>query len=274
MIRQAYAASNRLAELQFDWADPDVAAIFEELDVTPGLGYFLVRAAPMGAAAPEVVAASFAFFPPVMVAKLVGRARVKNPPELVLETARIRLTAAAERRYGGDTDVAAAADLVEHAVDATETAGRVLAAAWKAQRWDEHPAARLFTAATVLREHRGDGHIHALAASGLTALAGRLLATARRGRPVVDEAKRFGWRDEDLAPACNALERLGALRDGEITAAGRDLWDEVEALTDDLSRFPWDALGGRLGDAVGLLEGIGARMGSYTVAADAQDGST
>lgn len=272
MIREAYAASNRLAEIQFDWADPDVAAIFEELDVTPGLGYFLVRAAPLGAAAPEVVAASFAFFPPLMVAKLVGRARVANPPDLVLATARSRLTAAAERRYGGDADVAAAADLVEHAVDATDTSGRALAAAWKAQRWDEHPAGRLFTATTMLREHRGDGHVHALTASGLSALAGRLLATARRGRPVVDEAKRFGWREEDLAPASAALEQRGALRDGEITAAGRDLWEEVEALTDDLSRSPWDSLGGRLGDATSLLERIGARMGSYAVAADAQDG--
>ncbi len=267
-LRRAYAASNRLAELQFDWSDPDVAAIFDELGVTPGLGYFLVRAAPMGSAAPEVVAAAIAFFPPVMVAKLVGRARVANPPEVVLEAMRPRLAAAAERRYGEPTDVNGAADLVEHAVDATDMSGRPLAAAWKAQRWDESPAARLLVATTVLREYRGDGHVHALAACGVTPLQGRLLATARRRRSVVDEAKRFGWRDDDLAPAMADLERRGALRDGGITEAGRDLWEEAEALTDDLSRAPWESLAGKAADTVARLEAIGRRMGDYTVAAD------
>lgn len=267
-LRRAYGASNRLAELQFDWADPDVAGIFDELGVTPGLGYFLVRAAPLGSAAAEVVAAAFAFFPPVMVAKLVGRARAQNPPEVVLEAMRRRLVAAAERRYGDADDVAVAADLVEHAVDAAETAGRALAAAWKAQRWDESPPARLLVATTVLREFRGDGHVHALAASGLSPLQGRLLGTARRGRPAVDEARRFGWRDDDLAPALAGLERRRALVDGAITGAGRDLWDETEALTDDLSRAPWDSLGNRATDCVAHLEAIGRRMGEYTVAAD------
>ncbi len=267
-LRRAYAASNRVAELQFDWSDPDVAGIFDELGVTPGLGYFLVRSAPMGAAAPEVVAAAIPFFPPVMVAKLVGRARVQNPPEVVLVAMRPRLIAAAERRYGDPAGVAAASDLLEHAVDATDTAGRPLAAAWKAQRWDESPAARLFAAVTVLREYRGDGHVHALAACGLAPLHARLLASARRGRPVADEAKRFGWRDEDLAPAIEDLERRGVLRGGEVTDAGRDLWEEAEALTDDLSRLPWEALGPRAGDAVAALEAIGRRMGGVTLAAD------
>ncbi len=267
-LRRAYAASNRVAEVQFDWSDPDVAAIFDELGVTPGLGYFLVRAAPMGSATPEVVAASIAFFPPVMVAKLVGRARVHNPPEVVLEAMRPRLAASAERRYGDLEEVARAADLLEHAVDSADTAGRPLAAAWKAQRWDESPAARLFASATVLREYRGDGHVHALAACGLSPLQGRLLAATRRGRPAADEASRFGWRDADLAPAVAGLERRGAMRGEAVTEAGRDLWEEAEALTDDLSRQPWDALGRKAGDAVAYLEAIGRRMGDVTLAAD------
>ncbi len=264
-IRRFYAAANHIAEIQFAWDDPDLAALFDELEVTPGLGYFLLRAAPMGTAAPEVVAAAIAFFPPVMVAKLVGRARLKHPPYEVLELARPRLVALADRRFGADETVAAAADLCEAAVAATDTSGRALAAAWKSVRWDESDGARLFVAATVLREHRGDGHIHALAAHGLTPLQGRLLAAARRGGPVDGSASRFGWRPDDIGPARADLEERGVVAGDALGLNGAALWDRVEALTDDLSAGPPLALGDRLREAIVVLEGVAARVGAITV---------
>ncbi len=264
-LRRAYSATNHVAELQFDWDSPELSALFDELEVRPGLGYFLVRAAPMGAAAPEVIASAIAFFPPVMVAKLVGRARVGLPPHEVLEVARGRLVALADRRCGDDATVEAAADFAEEAAAAAETSGRALAAAWKGVRWDESAAARLFVSSTVLREYRGDGHIHALAAHGLSPLHGRLLALGRSGEPVDEMAGRFGWRPGDIAPARAHLEAIGALAGDALGPEGQALWDGVEAHTDEVSSAPFAALGDRLGEAITLWETIATRVGPISI---------
>jgi Helix-turn-helix family len=75
---------------------------------------------------------------------------------------------ALRRLLGGlDAEVVAAADLLGRAVGELDCAGRVLGAANAALPVPDDPLARLWQAATVLREHRGDGHAAALVAAGV-----------------------------------------------------------------------------------------------------------
>ena len=68
----------------------------------------------------------------------------------------------------------------------------------------EEPVARLFHAATLLREHRGDGHIAALMAEGIGGLEAHVLFALDLGMP----AEKFG-RIHHLPAA-----QLAALVDG------------------------------------------------------------
>jgi hypothetical protein len=145
--------------------------------------------------------------------------------------------------------VQAAADLLWRAIGELDCAGRVLAAAnagLPVPARDPGPdagLARLWQAATVLREHRGDGHFAALAAAdidGCEALALRCRLDLRREdlQPV------RGWTDEAWDAALARLAARGWIgADGELTSAGREAHAAVEEATDRAAARPWASLG-------------------------------
>ena len=93
-------------------------------------GYFAGRAAPLGAAGPAVVAASFFNFAPAFVARAIPGVWELITPE---EALRVRLAGAAEGLgrllAGQEAKAAAAADLLWRAIGELDFSGRVLAAA-------------------------------------------------------------------------------------------------------------------------------------------------
>ena len=207
-------------------------------------GYFAGRAAPLGAAGTAVVAASFFNFAPAFVARAIpGVWELVTPDEAV----RIRVAGATEALHdllaGQEAGVAAAAGLLWRAIGELDFSGRVLAAADAALPVPEDGLARLWQAATVLREHRGDGHFAVLAAAdidGCEAVALRCCLDLRREdlQPV------RGWTDEAWDEALARLAERGWLgADGKLTSAGRAAHAAVENATDWAAARPWARLG-------------------------------
>jgi hypothetical protein len=144
---------------------------------------------------------------------------------------------------GREADAAAAADLLWRAIEELDFSGRVLAAANGALPVRQDGLAGLWQAATVLREHRGDGHFAALAAAdidGCEAVALRCCLDLRREdlQPV------RGWTDEAWDEALARLAERGFLdADGELTSAGLQAHAAVENATDWAAARPWARLG-------------------------------
>lgn len=208
-------------------------------------GYFAGRAAPLGPTEAAPVIATFFTFAPQMVTRALPSVWLLATPEKAL---RARLTGAvqalAELTYElPESHLAEAADLLEAAATGVDTAGRVLGAANAALPAGEYPLARLWQAATTLREHRGDGHVAALVAAGLDPV--ETLAW----RAGVDQSREFlqatrGWADDDWAAATERLAERGWLTaDGEPTEHGRTAFQAVEDATDRAAVRPWQALG-------------------------------
>jgi Helix-turn-helix family len=207
-------------------------------------GYFAGRAAPLGSASAAVVTASFFNFAPAFVARAVpGVWELITPGE----AQRVRTAGADEALQGllagREADAAAAADLLWRAIGELDFSGRVLAAATAALPVPEDGLARLWHAATVLREHRGDGHFAALAAAdidGCEAVALRCALDLRREdlQPV------RGWTDDAWDEALARLAERGWIGvDGELTSAGRQAHAAVEDATDWAAARPWARLG-------------------------------
>jgi hypothetical protein len=209
--------------------------------------YFAGRAAPFGRGAPaEVVHAVFYNFAEGEVARHIPRVWDLTTPEAAL-AARERGCVAALRRILGELadepGVARAADLLLRAATSTPVEGRPLYAALRALPAPEEPVARLWHAATLLREHRGDGHTVALVAEGVGGTEAHVLHALSVGMP----AKEFG-RVGHL-PAAQLTAVIDGMRarglvgpDGWLTDAGRATKERVEALTDRLAEAPYDAL--------------------------------
>ncbi|MER7443662.1 SCO6745 family protein [Micromonospora avicenniae] len=207
-------------------------------------GYFAGRAAPLGAtAAAPVIAAFYTFAPPMVSRALPAVWRLATPQEAL----RARLTGAvqalAELTYElPETHLIEVADLLEMAAGAVETGGRVLGAANAALPAGEYPLARLWQAATTLREHRGDGHVAALVAADLDpveTLAWRVAVDM----PAQNLLGR-GWTEEQWHSARARLTERGWLTsDGRPTERGHAAFQAVEDATDAAAARPWQVLG-------------------------------
>ncbi|MCO5995199.1 SCO6745 family protein [Actinoallomurus rhizosphaericola] len=219
-------------------------------------GYFASRAAALGTAPAEVVAAAFHNFAPRMVARAFPDVWHRSSPEAVL-AARTAVADRALRRLAGDLidgpAVAEAAALAGRAVEATPVAGRVLFAAHAALPRPDEPHLALWHAVTALREFRGDGHVAALLTAGLDGCEANVLAGALGLTPPAQRDHR-GWTEEEWAAAAGRLRARGLLGDdGAPTPEGRAERETIEDVTDRLARPPLDALGP---DGAALLTGL------------------
>ncbi|MGY1593826.1 hypothetical protein ACI79D_17765 [Geodermatophilus sp. SYSU D00708] len=210
--------------------------------------YFAGRAAPMGAVGPGLVTATFSNFAPAIVARHVPRCWTLATPEQVVEARAAAARASLTRLLGAETaagpEVAELAALLREACTALTPEGRPIFAGTADLPWPDEPLLAVWHGATLLREHRGDGHVAVLLRHGLSGLEALVTHTAT-GRGFTEAAARAtrGWSEEEWAAACTRLAERGLLADGGLTDAGRELRAGIEAETDELSAAPWAHLG-------------------------------
>jgi hypothetical protein len=101
----------------------------------------------------------------------------------------------------------------------------------------------MWHATTLLREHRGDGHVAVLAAAGVSGRESNVLHCAGGSVPQ-DYMKRTRHYDDAEWRACErSLASRGLLEDdGSLTLAGRDLINRIETTTDALALHAFDGL--------------------------------
>lgn len=226
----------------------EFAALGLDVKGNRAVGYFPGRAAALGAVTPGVVTALFHGFSPLAVLFGLQGVWEQVTPEQV-QQARWRGAARALRRMLGDAadgpEVQELAGLLRRAAESARCDGRALAAANQALPYPEDPLLELFHAQTVLREHRGDGHVAALVHAGLTGLEALVLHVA-----VGDSWSRKGlqstraWSDEQWDAAVAGLVERGQLQpDGSFTEEGRAARAALEAETDRLAAQPYAVLG-------------------------------
>jgi len=210
-------------------------------------GYFAGRSAPLCRVPAEVVHAAFYNFADGEVARHIPQVWDTTTPEAA-HAARERGCVAALRRILGDLvetpGFARAAELLAKAATSAPTEGRVMYAGLRTLPMPEEPVARLWHAANMLREHRGDGHIAALVSERIGGIEAHVLCALDLG---IYPAESFG-RIHHL-PKTYLAEVMAGLRErglidasGRFTEAGRATKDRIEALTDVLAEAPYEGL--------------------------------
>ncbi len=211
------------------------------------MSYFGTRSAPLGAVPADVVAALFYNFHPDMVRRAIPDAWSHASPEALVEARLAAVDEGLRRLLGPAVDggaIGEAAELAAAAALATATAGRPLAAANAALPWPSEPHLRLWQAATILREARGDGHVAALVVAGLSPCEALVTASAAGGPPAEMLRAYRKWSQGEWDEAVERLRSRGWLDGrGALTGAGRAGRDGVERRTDELMSPTWDALG-------------------------------
>jgi hypothetical protein len=247
---------------------PEVREEVRALGLHPSLAYFPVRAAAMGAVPAEVVEATFYVFAPGLVRRVVPECWSVAAPEQVL-AARHRGVARTLHRLldpvlSGDTtsggagsgdlgrdDLDEAVALARRACEGLSSPGHPLYAGHASLPWPDEPLLQLWHAATLLREHRGDGHVAALVTHGLDpleAMVTSLLAGSAVSAGFLRRSR--GWSDADWDLAVQRLVERGLLSvegvegaEPSLTPSGVELRRTVEDATDRAALVAWQHLG-------------------------------
>ena len=103
--------------------------------------------------------------------------------------------------------------------------------------------ARFFHAGSLLREHRGDGHIAALMTEGVGGLEAHVLFALDIDTPAEKFGRIHHLPEAQIAAVIDGMRGRGLIGpDGWLTRHGRDVKQRVEALTDDLAAAPYYSL--------------------------------
>jgi hypothetical protein len=248
LVRRANAATNSLHSLIY--FAPETEQHLTGVGLEPGrMCYFAGRAAPMGAVSPGVVVATFYNFNPALVAKSIPRAWALATPAAIVEARFAAADVVLHRLLGADViasaDLATMAGLLREAASACTVEGRALYAGHADLEWPTGPALELWHGVSLVREHRGDGHIAALVAAGLSGLEAQITHVAT-GQGFVPEFARSsrGWSQEEWDAAAAGLAVRGLLDSGgALTAAGQEVRAHIERETDRMAAPPWLHLG-------------------------------
>jgi hypothetical protein len=239
----------------------------------PRAQYFAQRAAALGAVGPGLVAATFYNFNPALVARFVPLVWASARPADVINLRYRAADAALRRLLGGlvsSREVADAGALLRRALEGAPAEDRPLYAAHADVPWPDEPHLALWHGVTLLREHRGDGHLHALASAGLSGIEALVTHTAT-GRGFLPETARAsrGWSTEQWGDAVAGLREAGLVTAGELalTPAGEAQRREVEDHTGRLAAGPWRRLGAegtaRLRELAAPLAAAVAEAGAF-----------
>jgi hypothetical protein len=222
-------------------------------------GYFAGRAAPLGPVGAAPVVAAFFGFAPAMVARALPDVWSRATPQAALDARRAGARGALLSLLDGAAGLQRAATVLREAAQRVQTTGRVLAAANAALPWPDEPVDVLWHAATLLREHRGDGHVAALVTAGLDGCESLVWRTALRGGGREDLQAARGWTDQQWVAAQQRLRERGWLdAHGAPTAAARDAHADIEHITDQLAAQPWR--GADVEVALGALRPLAERV--------------
>jgi hypothetical protein len=203
-------------------------------------GYFAGRAAPLGPVGAAVVTAAFCSFAPSMVGRAIpGVWDLITADEALARRLAGAVAALRPLLAGLEPQVETSARLLSQVIGELDGTGRVLGAANAALAWPDEPLARLWHAATLLREHRGDGHVAALVAAGVDGAEALVLRCGLDLRREDLQPAR-GWSDAQWADTQGRLEARGWVdRYGRTTAEGAKAHRAVEKATDRAAARPW-----------------------------------
>jgi hypothetical protein len=227
--------------------------------------YFAGRAAPLGLAPAEVVDALFYNFAPGEVARHIPKVWRTTTPEEAMAARQAGCVKALRRILGDRVDSAAFARTAELLIRAATSApweGRPMYAALRAVPVPEDRVARLFHAAALLREHRGDGHIAVLMIEGIGRLEAHVLYALGLDMPAEKFGRLHHLPTAQVAAVIDGMRERGLIADdGWLSEQGRAVRRRVEAITDELAAEPYLILtADELAELAALLEPIAALL--------------
>ena len=230
---------------------PPSAQSYRDLGLKGGwMGYFATRSASLGTPGQDLVQSIFYHFSPDLVGRAIPDAWKYATPDRILDA---RLAVAEQmlsnfESHFRDPDQSSDMDLLLEISRSLPNEGRPLFASLIGLDWERSPHLKIFGAATLLREHRGDTHNAALASYNISGAQSNILQIANRAVSFEVISPNRGWSDQSWTEAMEDLKGRGIItaestnQQPEFTRKGQQIKNSIEDLTDESSN-PWSKIG-------------------------------
>jgi hypothetical protein len=217
-------------------------------------GYVWSRACVLGEPDRGVVAAAFGVFEPGLIGQLYAAARATCGLAEIRAAREAGAVAALRAALGTPERAAEVTGVLRRGTQAADTAGRALFAGLAGLPWPADELGQLWHACAMLRELRGDSHLAACLAAGLTGLEANLLTELQVGWPAWSYTATRGWPPAAMELAAVSLRERGLIADGALTGAGSRLRADIEEATDRQLAPVLDAVGPAVADILPPVE--------------------
>ena len=239
----------------FIYFSTEATAQYRELGLKGRQQYFAGRAAAMGPVGPGLVVATFYNFNPAVVHEAIPSAW-QAASAIDVQAARFRAVDTELTHACPDLDPAAieqASLLAQAMVHGVGDEGKPLAAANRGVELPDDPRLRLWQLITIIREWRGDAHVAALGAAGVTGIEALVLHAATGQVPAGVLRSSRAWSKEQWQEAIDGLTVRGLVQpDGTFTDAGQAFRADIEDRTNAAAQALVDAIGDT--DTITLIE--------------------
>ena len=222
-------------------------------------GYVWGRAAALGTPTAAVVAATFGVFDHDLITSVYESGSAGIGRDEIL-TARADGGAESVGSVSTDDECAVIADPLLAALGSLDSLGRPLFGGLRSLPVPTSPAGRLWRAAELVREYRGDGHLAVLAAAGMDAVEANVLTELWLGFGLGEYSATRGFGPDAVARAVRRLEARGWMAGSDLTDEGRTARATIEASTDASQAPLLAACGSELERIVVAAEVISARL--------------
>jgi len=240
---RAGISSHRLIGWIF-W-DPRAIANYEALGVPGGTGYYVAtRGGPLAPAGAGVVAAAFYSINPAFLTMALDLcAQHTDWESAMLARDAAVVSGLAEVDPNLPVELAEMVDPLWAAVDQLPSAGRALFAAHRDRVRPDDPALSSWLAVNCLREWRGDTHWALCVANDLGMVEVGILHNSYMGYDTDWIPRSRGADDAMLEVAWHRLQAMGLAENREVNDTGRQLREDIEVRTDELSEAIWREVG-------------------------------
>jgi hypothetical protein len=221
--------------------------------------YVRGRAAPLGTSNASVVVSCFGTFEPTLLRSVLAGRNALVSDEQILQ-ARESGAVAALRLVTDGIDMSGpdwACARLHEAMAGVEATGRPLFAALRSLSSPTDPFGKLWRAAELYREHRGDGNLAASISAGLDPVEMNVLTELWLGYPLGEYSGSRGFAPDLIEAAAESLRRRGWMDGKSLTEDGRLAREGIERITDDTQKSIIDGLGGDVGEVTTAFAVIG-----------------
>jgi hypothetical protein len=236
-------------------------------------GYAWGRAASLGPDVnPTAIISAFGVFSPGLLVPVIEQARTISSHDQILAARERGASEGLAQTCGSisPASIESAGQRLLAAMQSVEPGPRQLFGALQSLPVPDDSHGRLWRAAELFREHRGDSHLAACATFDLDMGEMNVLTERWLQYEVGEYSSTRGFGPDQLEQACDALRSRGWMgADGNLTASGRSARDEIEQRTDDGQAKVIRVLGDQLDDLVRLCQPVSdAVLAAHAAPAD------